>query len=456
MDVSILHESTDRHQALKRVLRLVFWPCLFTTITTAVGFLSLALDKVPMIREFAWAATSGMVFEWIYAFGLLPGLILVFPSETLYQNYYNRDIAERGAIMDRMLEGLHTFLVRRHKAVLAVTAFLLVLAIPYIPKIPVETNVVEYFKASSPVRQDIEYIEKHLAGSSSLDISFRGRISDQYKDPKALAVIEKIQQHVKSLPGVDIALSITDFLKEMNQGFHDGDPVYYKLPATKNLTAQYLLLYGGSDINDFVTSSYDQARLAVRSSVHRSDHQREMIDDIRNFIAKTPHPEMDIRVTGRAVQDESLCVAFFIISILMGVSLKSVKLGFLSLIPNSIPILLNFGLMGAAGIELNTGTALISSVAIGIAVDNTVHFLTQYQMKRDEGWSIVESVRSGIKVKGRAMISSSIIVCIGFGVLVLASFVPTIYFGLLNTFIMVVALLADAVVLPSLILLRAK
>ena len=468
MDVSILRESTDRHQALKRVLRLVFWPCLFTTITTAVGFLSLALDKVPMIREFAWAATSGMVFEWIYAFGLLPGLILMFPGETLYQNYYNRDVAGRGAVLDRILEGVHAFLVRQHRKVLVVTALLLALAIPYIPKIPVETNVVEYFKASSPVRQDVEYIEKHLAGSSSLDISFRAQHPDDIKDPSNLAVIEKVQQHVKSLPGVDVALSIVDFMKEMNQGFHDGDLAYYTLPDSKNLTAQYLLLYGGSDINDFVTTTYDQARLAVRSSIHRSDRQRSTIDNIRDFIAETPHPGLDIRVTGRAVQDVdtvealvngqivSLGVAFVIISILMAVSLKSVKLGLLSLIPNSIPILLNFGLMGAAGIELNTGTALISSVAIGIAVDNTVHFLTQYQMKRDEGWSIVESVRSGIKVKGRAMISSSIIVCIGFGVLMLASFVPTIYFGLLNTFIMIVALLADAVVLPALILLRTK
>ena len=468
MDVSIFRSSTDRHQALKRVLRLVFWPCLFTTITTVVGFLSLALDKVPMIREFAWAATSGMVFEWIYAFGLLPGLILMFPGETLYQNYYNRDVEGRGSAMDRMLEGLHTFLVHHHKKILVVSAALVAIAIPYIPKIPVETNVVEYFKASSPVRQDIEYIEQQLAGSGSLDISFRGHQSDDVKDPNFLAVVEKVQKYVKALPGVDLTLSIGDFLKEMNQGFHDGDSKYYSLPNSKNLVAQYLLLYGGTDINDFVTSSYDQARLAVRSSLHSSDRQRGLIDKINKFIAETPHPGMDIRVTGRAVQDvdtvealvngqvESLGVAFLIISVLMGVSLKSVRLGLLSLIPNSIPILLNFGLMGATGIALNTGTALISSVAIGIAVDNTVHFLTQYQMKRDENWSIIESVRSGIKVKGRAMISSSMVICIGFGVLVLASFVPTIYFGLLNTFIMIIALFADVVVLPSLILLRVR
>ena len=253
----------------------------------------------------------------------------------------------------------------------------------------------------------------------------------------------------------------------MNQAFHDGDPKYYKLPDTKNLAAQYLLLYDGSDINDFVTPDYDEARIAVRSSIHRSDRQQSLIDKLRGYISQIPHPGLDIRVTGRAVQDVdtvealvngqvvSIGVAFVIISVLMGVALKSVKLGLLSLIPNSIPIVLNFGLMGATGIALNTGTALISSVAIGIAVDNTVHFLTQYQMRRGGGWSIVESVRSGIKVKGRAMISSTIIICIGFGVLLLASFVPTIYFGLLSTFIMIVALLADAVVLPALILLRA-
>lgn len=467
MDVSILQSSADRYQALKRVLRLVFWPCLFTTITTAVGFLSLALDRVPVMREFAWAATSGMVFEWIYAFGLLPGLILLFPGKVLYQNYYNRDVAAGGALMDHMLEAVHRFLVRRHRAVLAATALLVAVAVPYIPKIPVETNLIEYFKTSSPVRQDVEFIERHLTGSSSIDVSFRTKTPDAIKEPGVLAVIDRIEQHLKSIPGIDFALSITDFLKEMNQGFHDGKSAYYRLPDTRNLAAQYLLLYDGTDINDFVNTSYDQARIAARSSIHGSDRQRALIDKLQNFIDETPHPGVDIRVTGRAVQDvdtvealvngqvASIAVAFFIISILMGVSLRSVRLGLLSLIPNSIPIVLNFGLMGALGMALNNGTALIASVAIGIAVDNTVHFLTQYQMKRAEGWSIVESVRSGLKVKGRAMIASTIIVCIGFGVLLLASFVPTIYFGLLNTLIMILALLADAIVLPSLVLLRA-
>lgn len=134
--------------------------------------------------------------------------------------------------------------------------------------------------------------------------------------------------------------------------------------------------------------------------------------------------------------------------------LRSFAIGALSLIPNLFPIIINFGIMGLFGIPLNTATALIAAVAIGIAVDDTIHFLFEYKKKRAQGSTVSGSIEDVINLKGRAIVSSSLILCIGFGVLLLSQFVPTINFGLLTAIIMLTALFGDLVVLPSVLLLR--
>ncbi|MFH0725668.1 MAG: MMPL family transporter [Pseudomonadota bacterium] len=462
MDREVLDRFKDERQALAHVLNMEGLPCFLTTMTTAIGFISLAITDIPPIREFAWVATAGMGFEFLFGFFFLPPLILFCNPDRVYQSFKD------GPRMPAFLRGLFRW-VQKYSRWVLVGSVLLVIASGYeTTQLKVETNLIEFFRKSSPVRTALDFVEAHLAGVGSLDISFKAEETDAFRDPANLAVIEKVQQFVSSLSGVDKTISFNDFLKDMNQSFHEEDSAYYRLPDTSELVSQYLLLYSSDDIEDFVNSGFNHARLTARISIHSSAKQRELIKKIEAFLQNMDNRNLTIRVTGRAVKDvsvidalvnsqvSSLASAAIVISIVLFVVFRSVSLALLSMIPNVFPIILNFGIMGLLGIPLDTGTALISAIALGICVDDTVHFMTEYQRKRAEGVSVAEALEEVIQSKGRAIMTTGSIVCIGFGVLVFSRFMPVVHYGLLSAIIMVTGLAGELLLQPAVMLLIGR
>ena len=461
LDKKILQNSATKIEALHKILQKVMVPCFLTTLTTAIGFLSLAVSDLQPIREFAYMASAGMIFEFLFSFFLLPPMLIFLPENKIFFK------TNSFKIMDSFLIFINKTISRSGHIFVVVFLGLSLMAIWYACQVRVETNLLEYFKPSSPVRKDLNFVEKHLAGVGTLDISLQSNKTDAFKDPQNLMLIEKIENYIKQLAKVDVVTSLADFIKDMNESFHNEDPTYYCLPESRNTISQYLLLYDADDINDFINDNFDHARIAVRLSEHNSQQQAKLIQTIYKFINSIQHDDIKIRITGRTVQDvniidalvssqiNSLALAAVTIFFILLIVLKSFKIGFLSIIPNSFPIILNFGIMGLAGIPLNTATALISTVAIGIAVDDTIHFLTEYVLNRSsKKLSAPEAIQATIVAKGKPIMASSLILCIGFGVLVLSSFVPTIHFGFLSSLIMITALIGDLILLPSIICLK--
>ncbi len=462
MNKRILNKLPDRADALAHVLRQVALPCFLTTLTTAAGFLSLAVSDIPPIRQFAWVASSGMVFEFIFSFFFLPPLILFFRPEKIYREYGTKDR------VTRMLEGLTGFVKRHHRRVVVATCAVVAASLWYASGLRVETNLLEFFKKKSSVRTSLDFVENRISGVSTLDVSLLGDDEDAFKYPLNLKVIERVQQHIDSIEQVDKTLSFVDFLKEINQSFHNEDKAYYSLPESKEMVSQYLLIYDSDEIEDFISPDYSRARISVRMSEHSSGGLAIIVQMIDDFLATMETPGIETRITGWAIRDintidalvngqvYSLTIAAVVISLIMFLVFRSVSIAFLSMLPNFFPIVLNFGIMGMVGIALNTGTALIAAVALGIAVDDTIHFLSEYQQNRNRNMPVSTSIESAIRVKGRAIVSSSIILCIGFGVMVLSRFVPTIHFGMLSAIIMITALLGDLVVLPAFLFLKKE
>ncbi|MDX9786997.1 MAG: MMPL family transporter [Desulfobacterales bacterium] len=460
LDITLLDRFQNEKEALAHILNRVGLPCFLTTLTTAVGFFSLAVSEIQPIKEFAWIASAGMVFEFMFSFFFLPPLLLLFHPRRIYSAH------EEGTRMTAFLKMLHAILVKYNRWVLLFSAVIVIGAIVMIPRVRVETNLIEFFKEKSPVRVALDFIEKRLAGIETMDISFKADDPDAFKYPANLLVIEKVQRYVDGLKGVDKSLSFVDFMKDMNQSFHSENPDFYRIPESLELVSQYLLLYDSEDISDYVNSSYDHARLTLRLSVHSSSAQKQLMKKISDFINETDKHGIDIRITGSTVnfihiiealvssQVSSLGLATLVISVIMLIVFRSVSLAALSLVPNLFPILLNFGIMGATGIALDTGTAIIAAVALGIAVDDTIHFLSEYQRKRAQGIALPAALEDTIMQKGHAIIASSLILSLGFGVLVLSSFAPIVNFGMLCAIIMVTAMIGDIIVLPAIILLK--
>lgn len=463
MDKRVLIESPGKQDALAGVLKKVIYPCFLTSLTTAVGFLSLAVSRIPPIKEFAWIASTGMIFEFIFSFFFLAPLILFFSPNRLYTDYSNQH--SKTAIFKK----LHNLLKHHCKAIAILSLSIVTCSILLATKIDVETNLLEYFKKQSPVRAAMDFVERELSGVGSLDISLKAESQGAFKEPHNLRVIESIQERIEALEGVDVTISFVNYIKDMNESYHNENPHYHTIPKTRSAIAQYLLLYDSELIEDVINDTYDHARIAVRISKHNTSEQAKLIDEFKRIIGESlGTSDLDISVTGRAVHDVntidalvkgqvySLSIAIGIISLIMILVLKSFAIGTLSLLPNLFPIIINFGIMGAFGIPLNTSTSLIAAVAIGIAVDDTIHYLSEYRAERAGGNTISMSVYQAIQIKGRPIISSSLILCIGFGVLIFSNFVPVIDFGFLSAVIMITAVIGDLVVLPSLLLLKPE
>jgi hypothetical protein len=456
----------DKRQALAEILKKLVAPCFLTTLTTAVGFLSLYLSDIPPIRQFALIASAGMVFEFFFAFTFMPAFMLLFTPKQLTSSLFgSRTDTDRHT---RVLNRISQFVFKHFRAIFATGILALGLSVWLSFQIPVETNLLEFFKSSSPVRRSSDFVETHLAGVSTLDISFKADDPGAFKHPENLAVIQALQRHVDTIEGVDKTLSFVDFIKDMHQSFHNEDPVFYRIPDRSDLISQYLLIYESDDIRDFVNNAFDHARLSIRMSRHTTSEQAVIIKNIRQYLDSMETRGLDIRISGRALQDVntidalvkgqvySLAAAAAIIIVIMFFVLRSFSLGMLSILPNLFPIVLNFGIMGLFSIPLNTATALIAAVAIGVAVDDTIHFLTQLKRSLADGADIRKAIHQTIQVKGRAIILSSLILSIGFGVMVFSSFVPTINFGALSAVIMVTAALGDILLLPAAALVVAS
>lgn len=462
LDKKILDASARPQDALTRILSGVFMPCFLTTLTTAVGFLSLAVSSIPPIREFAYVASMGMVFEFFFSFVLLPPLLLCFNPNKIY-----RKMAEDSG-MDSFLLKLNHIVSSRSVIICMFCAGMIIFSIYCAKNITVETNLVEYFSKKSDLRKDLDFVQYNLSGVSTLDISVRANDIDAFTDPKNILILDEIQEYVKKLPGVDTSVSFADYIKEMNKSFHDEDPEFYSIPEQRDLVAQYLLLYDSDNIDDYVNTEFDHARILVRISENSSARQAQLIQMVRDFLNASSRQDLDMRVTGTVVQQvnviqavtnglvSSMALALGVIALIMFAVLRSIRIGLLSLIPNLFPLVLNFGVMGMLRISLDTSTALISVVALGIAVDDTIHFLTEYNTLRNSGLERVEALEQVMLRKGKPILTTSLILCIGFGVLVFSNFVPTFYFGLLSALVMLTALAGDVLLLPAIMHLRTK
>ena len=459
----------DRSQAplpqlMRETLKHLWVPCFLTSLTTAVGFASLSISRIPPIRHFGLAAAGGMMIEFCLSMSIIPIGIYFFRN---FASLKQPSHLKAGSVQ-ALVQKLAVFIPKAKVYVCAVSVLLIGLSVWGISKLNVETNLMEYFREKSEVYQDARFIDHELGGVNTLEVSFEAKERDAFLLPANLKVIEKIAQYLRERPEIGKVTSINDFLKEMNQSFHSEDPAYYDLPDSREMAAQYLLLYGGDELDNFMDTSYQWARLSARVTEHSSSRLKIYIEQLKDFIERDPgESDLQIRVTGKTYlvnklvknivdsQVQSLSVAFLIIFGMLFIVFRSLSIGFISIIPNMLPIIFNLGFMGLAGIPLNTATAIISAVAIGIAVDDTIHFLNQYQNERQIGKSIRQATATAIETKGVPIMTTSLILIGGFGVLVVSSFVPTIQFGLLCSIIMLFAVVSDLAILPAVLLLKS-
>ncbi|MDD2558519.1 MAG: MMPL family transporter [Desulfuromonadaceae bacterium] len=447
-------------------------PCFLTSLTTALGFASLTLSDIPPIKHLGLAAAGGMMFEFVLVITLIP--LCVYALRNKPGLWLRKEQGASGASssiyhsLDRVLYWW-SLKVGDYRKIIIVCALLVTgLSLYSLTQVQVETNLIDYFKQGTQVRTDANFFDDNLGGATTLEVSIKAAELDYFKRPEALEMIGAIEAYVNNWPFVTKSTNITSFLQQMNAAFHNNSPEFYKNPQDRNLIAQYLLLYDGDELAYFVNDDYNWARLSFRVNEHSSSILEEKIATLKQYLAQNfQQEEVEFNLTGKTYlvtklvksiiygQIESLTFALITISVVLFWVFKSIRIGALSMIPNLFPIIINFGIMGLFNIPLNTATAIISALAIGIAVDDTIHYLDHYQAARKAGFSINDALISSIRKKGGAIVTTSVILTCGFVILCFSSFVPTIQFGMLCSIIMLTALVGDLVVLPAILSVAA-
>lgn len=450
--------------ALNAALREILRPSFVTSLNTALGFYSLTFSRTPAIREFGWMGALGMGLEFVFSFGFLAPAVLFFRADRVFRAVGTES---ENRLMAGFLIGVNRAVQRFPGRILAFGALLFALSFWSARRLTVESDLLAYFPDKDPLTRAVRRVETKLGGVGLLEISVKGNVGD-FKEPSNLVFLERLQRFLEGQPGVDKTLSVADLFKEMNREFHNGDPAHDRPPDRRRLAEQYLLLYDGDDLKDLATPDFGEARVAVRVRDHRTSANARLIAAVNDFARREAPPGLTLRCTGeiqRAVdsvdvymrdQIQSLGLAVFFIWGVMAVVLRSMALSVLFLVPNLFPIVVNFGVMAAAGIPLDTGTLLIASCAFGVVVDDTVHYFVALRERRLKHRPIREAVQEVLLLKGEGSTASLLILSMGFGVLMLGHFVPVFEFGRLNLLIMAVGAFGDMFVMNALLLVTAR
>ena len=448
----------ERRDALIETFATLMEPLFLTSLTTSVGMLSLLISRVRAIREFGSFAALGVVGAFLLSITLVP-IVLSYlaPPKT--------KAASGGSSHAAVWLGkLHRTTLSRAGFITAAFAVFAILAVLSATRVKAESHFLQYFKKNEPIRIQTELLEDALGGTVTLETIVATQRPDGIKAPATLRAIDSFQDFVEKSDIVTATQSVGDYFKDMRRAFFDNDQREYRLPASQEEAAQYLLLYEmdapDGDLKEFATFDYEQTRVTARVKLTSSNEAAALVSQTQALSDRLFRDGIDAIVTGVTVLYANMeeyirqslirgfTLALVSIWLILCIYSRSIPLGTISMIPNVVPILACLGVMGVFSINLDTSTAMVASIAIGLAVDDTVHFISHVRSAMASGSRIESALESATIGVGRALVYTSITLASGFAVMLLSDFVGSLYFGLLCTVTIIVALAADLLLLP--------
>lgn len=455
-------ETTRIHAVMVTFDRQTF-PVVLAVATTLLGIGALIANPVSAIKEFAFFAAFGMVSLLLILFTFFPAVLVLLPLP---------DKRKSGQLqieytLNRLLHSLVRINRDRQRVSLTIIGVLSAVLLAGVFMIRVETNPMRFFKSSTPIRRHFHDIHKSMAGSFPMHVVMSGQVEDHFEAPANVEDIARMQTFLEQLPGVDKTLSFADYLKLVNYALNQYDPQYYALPEEhyeiRMLVNNYKMILGNDMLQRFMSDDMRRANILMFTHISSSRQFQETQKRILSHVANAFDDELTWEVTGLGMaiaagsrlltvgQVKSLVISLVLILAVMMVLFLSVKVGFIAVVPNLLPILVNFGLMGLLGIPLSPATSLIAGVVIGLAVGDTIHYLVRYNVEFKQDLDKDSAMRTTILAVGRPIIVTTVTIASGFAVLMLSHFQPTALFGLLMVLTMLAALVADLILLPVLL-----
>ena len=462
--LEVSQEAESRAEASFLTFSTISFPTVLAVVTTAIGLGSLLINRIVAIREFAIFSCFGMFSLMVIVLTLFPAALALFPLPKKKAN----GPTETPTIIDRFLDWIVHLNLHKQKITLPILAIVVVFCLLGVFRIRVETSPVEFFKKDTPVSRHFHDIYKDLSGSFPVNVVMASEEDDYFEDPDHLGEIASLQEFLETLPGVDKTVSFAEYMKLVNYASNQFDPKYYTLPEegfeVRMLMNSYRIMLGEDMFSRFMNYELSKANILLFTHISSSRDFLKTRDRILAHVQENFSKDLTWDVTGLGMivsassdlltkgQVKSLSLTVVLVFSIMFLLFLSSKVGLVAIVPNLFPIVINFGIMGWLGIELSMVTSLIASIAIGLAVDDTIHYLVRYNREFKKSLDDKLALTETIKHVGRPIVFTTLTIGVGFAILTLSSFKPTAIFGVMMVITMFSALVGDLILLPSLML----
>lgn len=439
-----------------------------TSVTTAVGFFTLVFVKVQPIQVFGIVMGIGVLLAFVLTFTLLPMLFYLFPGPK-YVRKENKD-----HFWKKYLQKWFILTIRNPRMILLMSGIVIIISAIGMTQMNANNYLLDDLHPKEQLKQDFNYMDTTFGGVRSFTLVVTLKDTSQsIWDKEILEEIDTVQQYLENDFGVQVRSSLISALKVMNRGSHSGLEDYYKLPESQRKLRSYRRNLRIAGEGEFIRTMLDSTEHVLVISGTIPDISKDSVDirkDKFNHFLNERHgnEKLDFRITGSAFlidknmsylaqsMVKGLLLSVLIVALIMGLIYKSVRVLVISLIPNFVPLIVIAGVMGYFSIDLKTSTAIIFTISFGIAVDDTIHFLGKFKYELLKGKGKMYALKRTYLTTGKAMVLTTLILCSGFLLLILSSFMGTFYLGVLLCITLFVALLADLTLLPVLLMLFYK
>jgi len=432
-------------------------PVTISHLTTAFGFLCLNFAPSPPLANMGTMVAFGLVIGHGAVFILLPGLLSHHPPTQ----------AGRLMVSGIQMRRLAGWVLRHSRLWLVLYAVAGALALVGITRIDFDDNVIRYFDQRYELRQDSDAIADRLTGLETLQFSFQAPEGVSVFDPEFLRAIDRFGVWLADRPNVVAVASLTDIIKDLNRSMGGDDPLNHTIAPTQQANAQLLMFYElslpvGMDLNVIMDVDRTQTLLTATVRANHSAVTRSLAQEAETWLAQN-EPRIATRAAGYGIafarisksNNAQMLYGFVtvlcLVSLTMVITLRSLRMGVISLVPNLVPALLAFGLWGLTIGDINLGSTVVTTMTFGIVVDDTVHFLIHYLRSRRRGIELQSAIEETFRVVGSSIMLTSISLIIGFTIMAASGFSINQHIGILTAVVIAFALLSDLLLLPAIL-----
>ncbi len=454
-----MRHGADKKTAIAKSLKLNFQPIFLTSITTAIGFLSMNFSDSPPFRDLGNLVAMGVMLAFVFSVTIFPALLRVLPLRTKLNKASDKD----------PMTAVARFVINRRKLLLPLTSVIIIASTLFIPNNELNDNFVEYFDHTVPYRVGTDFMQENLSGMTLMEISVESGESNGINDTVYLQTLADFSEWLRQQAETDHVNTITDTLKRLNKNMHGDDPNWYKLPSNQEMAAQYLLLYEmslpyGLDLNNQLNVDKSSSKIVATFENLTSNEMIDLETRIQAWFASNASQYnaviaspslMFAHIGQRSIYSMLIgtTAALFVISLMLGFALRSWKFGLISLLPNLIPAGVAFGVWGLLDGQIGLSLSVVIGMTLGIVVDDTVHFLSKYlHARREDGANPEKAVTYAFGNVGSALWITTLVLVAGFSVLAQSSFSLNADMGLLTAITIFIALAVDFLFLPPLLM----